>query len=196
MTKRHVGVIAPDMLKIAFGTGAASIAVSYTIDAIARADAMQALAGAAGSLFAFSIAANCPSGSASSGPAASSLQIGQHMLDGTVYAGISPDTGRPMYATAKDSGLCGEWHRAMNYAAHLHECGHNDWRVPSKRELNHLFRHRAAIGNFDTSGSNPAGWYWSSSSFLGIGACAQRFSDGFRMNTMIGEASSLRCVRG
>ena len=51
--------------------------------------------------------------------------------------------------------------------------------MPTKAELNVLFRNRAAIGGFDTTGSNPAGWYWSSSRFYN-GAWAQRFSDGIQ----------------
>jgi len=200
MTKRYVVGSAPDMpdmLRLAFGIGAVSVAVPYTIDALTHADTMQALAGSAATLFALSVAANCISASASPTPAVRSPRVGQHMQDGTVYAGISPDTGRPMYTTPKDTGLCAEWHRAMKHAADLNECGHRDWRVPTNRELNHLFRYRAAIGNFDTSGANPSGWYWSSSiGFFGISAGAQRFSDGCRMNTMLDEVSSLRCVRG
>jgi hypothetical protein len=30
------------------------------------------------------------------------VQVGEAMEDGTIYAGISPDTGKPLYATPKD----------------------------------------------------------------------------------------------
>ena len=74
--------------------------------------------------------------------------------------------------------------------------GHRDWRVPTKSELNVLFQHCAAIGNFDTSGSYPAGWYWSSSRNNGVSAWAQRFSDGNQLtNYFRGGRSALRCIR-
>ena len=93
---------------------------------------------------------------------AEALKVGASMPDGSIYAGVSPDTGKPIYATPKDApmtvistrrGLC------RNLDAH----GRQDWRMPTKAELNMLFRNRAAIGGFDTTGSYPAGWYWSSS---------------------------------
>ena len=54
----------------------------------------------------------------------------------------------------------------------------------------------AAIGRFDTTGSDPAGWYWSSSRNGNFHAWAQRFSDGYQYYYGRGNASSLRCVRG
>src|SRR5712691_7330547 len=85
------------------------------------------------------------------------------MPDGTVYAGISPATNEPMYATPNDAPLTYTFNQAQKYAAKLDAHGHHDWRVPTKGELNVLFQNRAAIGGFDESGSDPAGWYWSSS---------------------------------
>ena len=35
--------------------------------------------------------------------------------------------------------------------------------MPTKEELNVLFNNRAEIGGFNETGSDPAGWYWSSS---------------------------------
>jgi len=120
------------------------------------------------------------------------------MADGTVFAGISPDTGRPMYVTPSDAPLPLTWKQAMLYAASLDVHGHKDWRVPSRRELNQLFRGRAAIGNFNTSESDFAGWYWSSSTYYDFNAWAQRFRDGSRnlLNAEVSARASLRCVRG
>ncbi len=83
----------------------------------------------------------------------------------------------------------------MEYAAKLDAHGHTDWRAPTKGELNVLFRNRTAIGGFDESGSDPAGWYWSSSPDLSL-AWGQRFNDGHQGNGTRNLASSLRCVRG
>jgi len=61
--------------------------------------------------------------------------VGGRMRDGTIYAGISPDTGRKMFTTAADAPLTMKWKTAMDYAG-LETPGHDDWRVPSKGELN------------------------------------------------------------
>ena len=122
---------------------------------------------------------------------------GTIMQDGTIYAGVSPDTGRPIYTTPKDAPLLCLFNEAGNYPSKLEAHGCQDWRVPTKAELKVLFRNRAAIGGFNTSGSHPAGSYWSSSR-LGDGlAWTQRFSDGFHgYNVFKGFQSALRCVRG
>src|ERR1700733_10948638 len=106
------------------------------------------------------------------------LAPGDKMPDGTVFAGISPDTNKPVYATPADASLTMNFNEAQKYAAKLDAHGHNDWRVPTKTELNVLFNNRAAIGRFDISGSNPAGWYWSASPYYRWTAWGQRFSDG------------------
>src|ERR1017187_3593255 len=116
---------------------------------------------------------------------------GDKMPDGSVYAGVSPDTGKAMYATPKDAPLTFTFNKAKEYAAALGALGHHDWRVPSISELTVLFQHRAAIGGFNESGSYPAGWYWSSSQG-GDNAWGQRFSDGTQyIDTKYG-VSSLR----
>jgi hypothetical protein len=123
-------------------------------------------------------------------------EIGAKMPDGSIYAGVSSDSGKPIYATPADSGLCAKWRKAMDYAAGLDAHGHRDWRVPTRAELNVLFTNRAAIGNFNETGSTPAGWYWSSSRDDGSSAWTQRFSDGDRGSYSRYDQSSLRCVRG
>lgn len=124
-----------------------------------------------------------------------SLKIGTRMPDDTVYAGLSPDTGKPMYAMPKDAPLTGAFNEASRYASRLEAHGHKDWCVPTKAELNALFQNRAAIGGFDMTGSYPAGWYWSSSRSYG-NAWAQRFSDGYQYSNHRNDQSALRCVRG
>src|SRR5258708_5641271 len=62
--------------------------------------------------------------------------IDQREEDGTVYAGVSPDTGKDMYATPADAPLTYTFNQAMEYAARLDAHGHQDWRVPTKDELN------------------------------------------------------------
>jgi hypothetical protein len=118
----------------------------------------------------------------------------RHIPDGAIHAGISPVTGKPMYTTPKDAPLTYTFDQAQAYCAAL-DTGNKDWRVPTKAELNVLFQNRDAIGGFDTTGSIPAGWYWSSSRYT-FTAWAQRFSDGFQDYGSKTYASSLRCVLG
>jgi hypothetical protein len=117
------------------------------------------------------------------------------MPDGTVYAGISPDTHEHMYATPNDAPLTYTFDQAKEYATKLGGHGHKDWRVPTKGELNVIFQNRDAIGGFNDSGSYPAGWYWSSSQDDGYDGWAQRFSDGVQGGDAEDHVSSLRCVR-
>jgi Protein of unknown function (DUF1566) len=115
--------------------------------------------------------------------------IGSIMPDGSVFAGISPDTNKPMYATPTDAPLTMTFNEAKDYAATLVTHGHQDWRVPTRKELNVLFNNRAAIGGF-----NP-GPYWSASRRDAWSAWDQRFSDGQQNHYDKVGHSSVRCVR-
>jgi hypothetical protein len=121
--------------------------------------------------------------------------IGTKMPDGTIYAGVSPDTSKPIYTTPKDAPLTCTFKEAAEYANGLDVHGHRDWRLPTKTELNVLFGNRAAIGGFDTTGSYPAGWYWSCHKDEFI-AWNRRFSDGKTHPPTDPTLSALRCVRG
>jgi hypothetical protein len=78
----------------------------------------------------------------------SPLQADNKMPDGTMYGGISPDTGQAMYATPADAPETYGFNQAKRYAATLDAYGHHDWRVPTEGELNVLFQNREAIGAF------------------------------------------------
>jgi hypothetical protein len=117
---------------------------------------------------------------------------GDKMPDGTVFAGISPDTNKPMYATPADASLTMKFNEAQEYASKLDAHGHKDWRVPTKAELNVLFNNRAAIAGFNVSGSGPAGWYWSASPTSKWTAWGQRFSDGYQFNYLKDHPSAVR----
>jgi hypothetical protein len=123
------------------------------------------------------------------------LTIGDRTPEGTVYAGVSPDTGKPIYVTQTDAPLTMTFNAAKEYAAKLDAHGHQDWRVPTKDELNVLGWNRAAIGGFNETGSDSAGRYCSSSQDVFYVAWQQRFSDGQRRHNSQIDRSSLRCIR-
>jgi hypothetical protein len=127
-----------------------------------------------------------------------SVRVGDKMPDGTIYAGLSPDTGQPMYTTPRDAPLTYTFNEAGKYAEKLDAYGYDDWHVPTKGELNVLRENRnegALEGTFNVTGSLPASWYWSSSQDINGGAWAQRFSDGYQYDDSKFNDSSLRCVR-
>jgi hypothetical protein len=98
-----------------------------------------------------------------------------HEHAGWIYGGISKTTDKPFYVASKGSGVM-RWQEAMDFATRSNAS------VPSREELSQMYEARnegALKGTFNTTGSNPAEWYWSSSrgNFFN-GAWAQRFSDG------------------
>jgi hypothetical protein len=94
-----------------------------------------------------------------------------------------------------ESRIC-TFNQAQDYASKLDAHGHKDWRAPTSGELNVLYQNRAAIGGFEESGSDPGGWYRSSSPFSNLFAWGQRFSDGGQNYDVKDGSWSLRCVRG
>ena len=121
--------------------------------------------------------------------------LGQRMPEGTVYAGVSPEAGTPMSTTQADAPGLYTYKNGADYCSALEAGGHQDWRVPTKGEIDVLFENRDAIGGFNISGSYPAVWYWSSSPFDYDSAWDQRFSDGDQGIDLKRDGSSLRCVR-
>ena len=124
-------------------------------------------------------------------------QVGDRMEDGTIFAGISPETNAAMYALSADAPLRMQWQQAMDYAAKHEGHGHKDWRVPTTGELNVLFQNRAQIGGFHETNSPPAGWYWSSTEIADYPNCArlQRFNDGTQLWFRKSYEGPLRLVR-
>jgi hypothetical protein len=124
-------------------------------------------------------------------------KVGSTTLDG-ILVDILPETGHPLYAASKDAPRLMTYGAAIDYCAGRLAGGHNDWRLPSKRELDVLFENReqgALKGTFNLTGSYPAGWYWSGTPYNINNAYGQRFSDGIQDNYYRGIDSSVRCVR-
>ena len=118
--------------------------------------------------------------------------VGGRRDDGTIFAGISPDTGRALFVTAADVSLTVTFNQAQDRAAALVAHGHHDWRPPTKNELKMIFDNRTAIGGFDESGV----WYRSLSQETSFSAWCQRFSDGKQAQHGVDMRYALRPVRG
>lgn len=185
--------------------------------------------------------------SAPSGPTGCD-DIGDTCSDGTIYAGLSPDGGVPMYTTPADASSGAYWgtynfstgstsnvtgrDNTADIYAHVQNgdgsynpddsytpnaavlCeeltahGHSDWYLPARDELDVLYDNLVdqdgdntpggPLGStfgFNTSGSYPAGNYWSSSELSSYSARYQSFSDGYQGHTSKNGGLSVRCVR-
>ncbi len=122
--------------------------------------------------------------------------IGDTMPDGTIFAGISPTTGKKMFAAPEDAPMGTTFNQAIKYAKSLQISGKKGFRVPTKEELNVLFQNRekgALKGTFNSAGS---GWYWSSSHGAANGIYKRCFNNGATATRALRyTAASVRCVR-
>jgi|SRR5579864_8757417 len=115
---------------------------------------------------------------------------GDVMPDGTIFAGLSPDTGKSMYTTPADMPKLMSFTWAQFFALGFEAHDHKDWRLPSKAELQVLFNNRTAIGGFDLNSS-----YWSETASGETAAWGQRFNDGVQLRYINAAPLSVRCVR-
>ncbi|MBI3441706.1 MAG: hypothetical protein HY052_07925, partial [Proteobacteria bacterium] len=88
-------------------------------------------------------------------PGGTGPQVGDRMEDDSVFAGISPDTRKPIYVAPADESLSLTFNEAQKRAEEKSQETGTTYRLPSASELGEIFNNRAAIGGF--SGS----WYWS-----------------------------------
>lgn len=108
----------------------------------------------------------------------SELKVGAKMEDGTIYAGVSPDTGEAMYAAPADLSLKKLFNKRKNkmsleeakkQAKELSRKTGDNYRVPSAAELQVLFNNRAAIGGFNEAANTVDSCYRSSTPVIDVG---------------------------
>lgn len=136
------------------------------------------------------------------------VAIGKKMHDGTIYAGLSPSTGNPMYAAPTDAPRSMDVDDAAAYAKDLNVGGKKDFRVPTIDELNVLFANRekgALKGTFNQSSDiygigqarvssnyRSATRFYDPSPFEHFG---QDFCTGELTEVESGASRTVRCVR-
>lgn len=81
----------------------------------------------------------------------------------------------------------------MTACENLYFGNSSDWHLPTLAQLNHLYIHRVAIGNFQT-GYDVAGVYWSSTSSMEPNIWWQSFYDGRQENFSSSTETNARCV--
>jgi hypothetical protein len=91
------------------------------------------------------------SGAASKDDAMLSRKAGERMPDGSIYAGLSPTTGSPMYTTPADAPHACTFREARRYAFNLDAHGNRDWRVPTRAEMKALLAMRDVIDGLGSS---------------------------------------------
>ena len=79
-----------------------------------------------------------------------------------------------------------DWNHAIEYAENLRKGGFTDWRVPTKEELQIIYKIKDVCG----IGKVNAWWFWSSTNF----ACLS-FSTGNWITDTSSAINSVRCVR-
>jgi SpoVK/Ycf46/Vps4 family AAA+-type ATPase len=102
--------------------------------------------------------------------------------------GAGPENTRLVAAfmkKKKETWTAAQYCEALNYG------GYNDWFLPSKDELNQVYKTLKTknLGGFSYE------WYWSSSEGYRVTAWGQRFSDGSQYYNFKGYEGSVRAVR-
>jgi len=116
----------------------------------------------------------------------------------TAFNELSCDTGEAntTLLAAFGTGPSPAPYVAARHCDGLTAHGFDDWYLPAKYELTVLQNNRLVIGGFDLSGTNPTGYYWSSSegSFATI-ALGLVFSNAATLSGPKQISISIRCVR-
>lgn len=139
-------------------------------------------------------------------------EVGTVMKDGTIYAGVSPETGRMLFVMPKDAPLLMNDNVAKGRIAAMNDgqtLGHDDWRLPTLGELKVLFENKAKgglKGTFNEAAernkpftpprtrTSPS-WYRASDQGPGFTTKGLYFNNGEEETLLTIESSSVRYVR-
>ncbi|WP_428562368.1 MAG: DUF1566 domain-containing protein [Solidesulfovibrio sp. DCME] len=128
--------------------------------------------------------------------AASPAQAGNYADngDGTV---TDQTTGLVWEKAGSASGM--NWGQALAWCEQTTTAGYTDWRLPNKRELEHLADKSRLRPAIDPAFTEPINWYWSSTTYAGNSANAWGVSfdfGGAGNDKTKGYTGHVRCVRG
>lgn len=104
--------------------------------------------------------------------AKAALEVGAKMADGSVFAGLTIDGSKQIFAMPADMDVTLTFNDAAKRVKNMNNnkfLGHDDWQIPTHDQLNVLYQNQdkgALKGTFNTtnkiSGSGFPYWYWSS----------------------------------
>lgn len=113
-------------------------------------------------------------------------KLGEIMPDGTVYVGVSPDTGRAIFAMPHHLPSRMTWTEAQKAVTEQSFGGYSDWRLPTRNEMEHLFQTKVLSG----------GIYWSAKEYNRHDAWYLNCTTGLSgLGRKISE-HLVRCIRG
>lgn len=107
---------------------------------------------------------------------------------GGIIIGFEGDDAIVMDSTPRD---CMSWHEAIKFCEELFLGEHNDWRLPTKDQLNLAWVSREKLDDLNLDDD----WYWSSSLQSTSSAWAQTFGNGFQNNPSKSAFYKVRPVR-
>jgi len=142
-------------------------------------------------------------------------KVGTVMLDGTVYAGISPKTGNMLFAMPEDAPDLLDYKQSHDCLSEMNKnksFGYSDWRIPVVQELEVIFENRqkgGLSGTFNEAGKNytkkfeinppgnrtAPGWYRASDWAGYYSTKCKLFNDGTEMGMLDIDRVSVRYVR-
>lgn len=132
-------------------------------------------------------------------------EVGEMMHDGTVFVGISPDTGKRFFAMPKDA-LCTQFNKAAEHLKLMNgqkALGYSDWRLPTLEEMRVLYDacdEGKLSGTFNRTYHAVTGWYWTSTLNTRHDGCVQHWQKSFfegKENYFDGNFTAMtRFVRG
>ena len=98
------------------------------------------------------------------------VKIGEKMLDGSIYAGLTDDGKHQIFAMPADLDAMTSFNKAAQTIEQLNAektLGHDDWRIPTRKQLRVLSRNRdkGALKDTFCTGGNiwTRRWYLSRS---------------------------------
>lgn len=114
------------------------------------------------------------------------LKFGEKMPDGTIYAGVSPDSGNALFAMPQDLPNRLSWTEAQKAASEQNYAGHADWRLPTRSEIELMRQANAWSG----------GSYWTATEYNKHDAWYLSGNAGNAGLALKSADHRVRCVRG
>lgn len=122
----------------------------------------------------------------------SGAPVGGVCPDGTIYIGISADSGQRMYAMPIDAAGKFDWQTAFSYCEGFSGGGYNNWYVPYNSEVGAFYTLRSALGMDSRAGN----YYWTASVFNATTSYAMLIDDGVTYDLDSNSKFLVRCIRG